>query len=522
MLISQYFATVCQLVSRLFRRSNRNGHYTFDEYDPETTIEVRLDLGRRGIKTIDPSIGRLYNLEELNLYGNDLITLPDEIGMLKNLWKLMASRNKLESLPESIGNLADLSVLHLNNNNLTGLPKAFEKLTGMKVLSLYGNPLKMFPEPILGLGNLEFLSLCNTGLSSLPDNVGNLTKLSELYLNGNRLTRLPKTMGNLKNLWLLNLEGNPLGAFPEQILAMKKLRTLDLEDTGLCSVPDGIKNLKKLTNLCLKSNQLTSLPKGIFDFANSITWMGLTKNNLPLSLQIRLRREFANRVMLDMGKLKAETAEILKEDVYRDLESRPLHWNFDKLRSLRQKPVPESTLDEWSLKELWEDTIANLISPENQKIIEEFIHHLFHPNEEYNRCKMNEIHIPLAKNLIEAVILKLSKVKNDDEKIISSIDDICEGLLEYCPDRQVGRMMFIYYLLADEVDPTSSIEEFVRYFVAHEKTRVFEIAIIPTASFQNVYVQNFWKYNLRDEVGFDFEFKKKFGTMGWDRYHGLG
>jgi len=168
---------------------------------------------------------------------------------------------------------------------------------------------------------------------------------------------------------------------------------------------------------------------------------------------------------------------------------------------------------------LWKDDIAGLITEGNRAIIEGFIHHLFNPDEEYSRCKMNEIRIPLARNLIGAVIQELSKVKDDNELIISNINTICIGL-KHCPDRQIGRMMFIYYLLAGEVYPTSSLEKFIRYFVAQEKTRVFEIAITPRASFQNVYVQNFWKYNLRDEVGFDFEFKTELGTMGWDRFRG--
>mmetsp|Transcript_19957 Transcript_19957/g.41108 ORF Transcript_19957/g.41108 Transcript_19957/m.41108 type:complete len:138 (+) Transcript_19957:157-570(+) len=66
------------------------------------------------IQSLPPSIGRLQNIQELDLSGNDqLRSLPNEIGNLRNLTTLDLSGSRITSLPSSIGQLQKLECLDL-------------------------------------------------------------------------------------------------------------------------------------------------------------------------------------------------------------------------------------------------------------------------------------------------------------------------------------------------------------------------------------------------------------------------
>ena len=74
---------------------------------------------------LPPEIGKLTNLEILNVDFNNLTTLPPEIGNLTNLTNLDMSNNYLTELPPEIGNLTNLTDLELGINPLTALPPSY-------------------------------------------------------------------------------------------------------------------------------------------------------------------------------------------------------------------------------------------------------------------------------------------------------------------------------------------------------------------------------------------------------------
>jgi Leucine-rich repeat (LRR) protein len=72
------------------------------------------------IVSLDPSIGTLRELEELDLRSNQqMASLPTEIGLLSSLRRLDLYRNRLKTLPSQIGDLRNLTFLDLRHNLLT-------------------------------------------------------------------------------------------------------------------------------------------------------------------------------------------------------------------------------------------------------------------------------------------------------------------------------------------------------------------------------------------------------------------
>ncbi|XP_069695876.1 leucine-rich repeat-containing protein 58 isoform X2 [Periplaneta americana] len=73
--------------------------------------------------------------------GNRLVEVPDSVGKLQQLQALNLSDNMLESLPAAIANLKNLKSLLLHKNMLRTLPTEIIALKCLAELSLRDNPL---------------------------------------------------------------------------------------------------------------------------------------------------------------------------------------------------------------------------------------------------------------------------------------------------------------------------------------------------------------------------------------------
>jgi hypothetical protein len=101
-----------------------NQHCTInEEYDGEdiphdTPIPInelrQLNFSDGRLTKIPSSIGRLRNLELLDLRNNQLTSLPTTIGNLTKLKYLNLDNNPIRIIPESIGHLSKLTTLELN------------------------------------------------------------------------------------------------------------------------------------------------------------------------------------------------------------------------------------------------------------------------------------------------------------------------------------------------------------------------------------------------------------------------
>ncbi|MDA3840327.1 MAG: leucine-rich repeat domain-containing protein [Patescibacteria group bacterium] len=106
---------------------------------PKTKNEI-LDLSGQGLEKLPEYVLGMRDLKELNLSDNNLEgALPSQIGKLKNLEKLNVSNNDMTGIPAEIGQLEKLEELNYANNEITGLPLELAKLKNLKEFNLSGN-----------------------------------------------------------------------------------------------------------------------------------------------------------------------------------------------------------------------------------------------------------------------------------------------------------------------------------------------------------------------------------------------
>ena len=198
---------------------------------------------------IPSEIGKLTNLEYIDLYDNQLIgDIPSELGNLSNLKHLNLGSNYLTGkIPSELGNLSNLERLNLSSNHLTGeIPTEIWNLTNLEYLSIgYNQLVGEIPVEIGKLTDLEELRLDGNILTSeIPGELGKLTNLRNLHLDFNFLTgKVPLELINLTNLQYLDLSGNRLtGKVPEDLSKLTNLNFYSIDDNEFegC-VPDVLK-----------------------------------------------------------------------------------------------------------------------------------------------------------------------------------------------------------------------------------------------------------------------------------------
>ncbi len=158
--------------------------------------------------------------------------LPMWIGKLTQLTELDLGGNELKSIPEWIGQLTQLEELNISGNELNEIPKSLERLTQLRKIDLSANNLTQFPESIRQLTLLEELNL-NCYLTEIPDWIGEFNKLKELVLCENKLTKIPESIGKLTQLKKLDFRNNKLTEIPDSIVNLKLLNFIDLRDNDI-------------------------------------------------------------------------------------------------------------------------------------------------------------------------------------------------------------------------------------------------------------------------------------------------
>ena len=150
---------------------------------PRDIAELRqlknLDLSfNLRITDLPKEIGKLQNLETLNLEATGITKLPREIGNLQRLQTLYLSHTGITELPREIGNLQHLQALYLNDiEKITKLPRDIGRLQHLERLHLQGTDVKKIPREIGGLKKLKDL---DANIGTLPFEAGQLSKLERL------------------------------------------------------------------------------------------------------------------------------------------------------------------------------------------------------------------------------------------------------------------------------------------------------------------------------------------------------
>jgi len=85
------------------------------------------------VKSLPGTIGKLQNLEELDLGRNRMKSIPSQIASLQNLKRLALDYNDIHELPAFVGNLKNLQELSVCANGGIKLPKSLSNLNGLKI-----------------------------------------------------------------------------------------------------------------------------------------------------------------------------------------------------------------------------------------------------------------------------------------------------------------------------------------------------------------------------------------------------
>ena len=313
------------------------------------------------ISKLPDSVGRLTELERLDLGGHQMHELPASLGKLtrlkflnlnprgyKNQHRLMYYGNeryheieRLEKTYEQSGRLAEAK------NFLPGawvrrLPAELAALTRLETLDLSNNRLEMFPEWVGGCDALTTLRLENMALEELPPGVLELKRLETLDLSHNRLRKLPAALGALSRLADLDLQGNGLEAIPDTIGGLVDLTRLDLSHNAILALPGSIGTCGKLTDLAADHNRLETLPDTIGKLA-SLRRLALNRNRLK-----ELPDSLGDLAALEELYLQENQLSVLPPSCGQLAKLRILHLMYNRLTAL-----PESIGDLRALEVLF-------------------------------------------------------------------------------------------------------------------------------------------------------------------------
>lgn len=180
-------------------------------------------------------IGRLGNLEVLDLHENSLTDLPDTLADLSCLRVLNVGHNQLLSLPFELISTLPLKEIIAPKNKLQGtlIPASIHKLDALQNLDVVGNALtKLSENESLTLPGLQTLAISMNRIQSLPD-VSSWQALLTLSAEDNRISDLPQGFSDLKNVKNVDFTGNDISKLDERIGMMENLFTFRISNNPL-------------------------------------------------------------------------------------------------------------------------------------------------------------------------------------------------------------------------------------------------------------------------------------------------
>lgn len=155
---------------------------------------MELNAGFNKLSYLPTNIGyELVNLRRLSVPLNKLRHFPSSIGEMKSLCFLDAHFNELQGLTPSIGRLTNLEILNLSSNfsDLKELPQTIGDLSSLKELDLSNNQIHELPDTFGRLDNLMKLNVEQNPLVEPPKEiVDEGVEAVRAYMVKRRLDRL--------------------------------------------------------------------------------------------------------------------------------------------------------------------------------------------------------------------------------------------------------------------------------------------------------------------------------------------
>lgn len=508
-----------------------------------------LELSFNKIPMIPNEICELKQLRCLHINHNMLFSLPKEIGALSNLKMLDLSYNIINEIPLTIRNLSKLKVFSIFCNELRELPADIKNLTSLVAFSASGNRLTSI-EPIKNLKKLKVLGLSFNYISDFPDEIVNMDKLVSLFFTNNNIRSLPKEIGNLTQLKYLYLCNNQLTSIPVSILKLKSsIITIDLRENiidfygdednlGVSELLYHFGNRVIIDEYLINEQNNTSVDDVIIKFSQKKLYWNFDKikSIIPCEAEeTKFTLEEIEQIwhktsyFKTFGKIQKTFAEFFEDnDFLKIIKKRyTISGNvtmYDLMQIIVVSEKQELDLnfsknDLEIYNEKYKKIIDDFITKNNNIIlIDEYIHHIFKPEDIYERWHMLRKFIPIIKNMLCKILEHLSQ-ENDEYVVVSCIDWICEGIVK-CPDRQKAEIESVYNLLTGKSVKEETLENFIESVILKLKMSIFNNTFTPLNGRESVHVLNYWRYKLRNFVGTGESFFSNFGTFREDIFNG--
>ncbi|KAF9266606.1 L domain-like protein [Marasmius fiardii PR-910] len=214
----------------------------------------KLCLRQNHISHLDPEVfQQLTNLEELDLYDNQVKDVGDALNKLSKLTVLDLSFNLFKAIPEGLNHLSSLETAYFVQNKISKIAN-LNSLLNLRSLELGGNRIRKI-ENLESLVNLEELWLGKNKIMKL-EGISSLKKLKILSLQSNRITAI-EGLDELETLEELYLSHNGVKKL-EGLENNKELKTLDV-GANFISAIENISHLAKLEELWMNGNQVPDL-----------------------------------------------------------------------------------------------------------------------------------------------------------------------------------------------------------------------------------------------------------------------
>ncbi|XP_073144346.1 probable LRR receptor-like serine/threonine-protein kinase At2g24230 [Henckelia pumila] len=319
---------------------------------------VKLELPGLGLFGVipDSTLGKLANLETLDLSNNSITALPSDFWSLGTLKNLNLSFNQISGrLPSNIGNFGQLQSLDLSLNHLSGsIPEAISSLENLLVLNLSGNGF----ESTIPLGILQCRFLVSIDLSanklrgSLPNGFGGaFPDLRFLNLAENEISGRDSDFLGMKMIRYLNISGNMfkgpvVGIFegPLEVIDLSKnqfqghidqvssssifnwtdLQYLDLSENQFSGEFTDLSNSQNLRHLNLAHNRFTEQEFLKVDDLNNLEYLNLSGTNMIGQIPSNISSKSSLKI-LDLSKNRL--TDLIPPFVIKNLEVLDLSYN---------------------------------------------------------------------------------------------------------------------------------------------------------------------------------------------------
>lgn len=179
---------LCELKQLLF--IDFTHHTKVKREFPKAFLKIKSLISIRytaNLSAIPDDIGKLKNLESLEIDDADSLTMLSNLRQLKKLTFLSLCHNGLNSMPTG---LEKVEFLLLNFNKFVEIPKAFSTYKSLVYLEMYHNQVTEISTDIQFIKKLESLQLWANKVEYIDvDALKNLSNLDYLGLRFNNISK---------------------------------------------------------------------------------------------------------------------------------------------------------------------------------------------------------------------------------------------------------------------------------------------------------------------------------------------